>query len=103
MNRLLIGLLIIAGVFSAQSYALDLGKVLEDAAKQEIDKQVSDIKGDEKAPAANPPQLKLLQRQPLLPAHRQQQSQQKLQSQLNRQSNPNKRLTGKNPVVMKKF
>jgi beta-barrel assembly-enhancing protease len=54
MNRLLIGLLITAGIFSAQSYALDLGKVLEDAAKQEIDKQVGDIKGDDKAPAANP-------------------------------------------------
>lgn len=54
MNRLLIGLLIIAGVFSAESYALDLGKVLEDAAKQEIDKQVGDIKGEDKTPATNP-------------------------------------------------
>lgn len=55
MNKLLISLFLAAGVFSTQCVALDLGKVLKDAAKQEIDKQVNEVKnGGEAAPVAAP-------------------------------------------------
>jgi len=55
MNKLLISLFLAAGVFSTQCVALDLGKALKDAAKQEIDKQVNEVKnGGEAAPEATP-------------------------------------------------
>ena len=37
MHKLLIGLMVSAGLFSTQSAAFDLGKALEDAAKQKIE------------------------------------------------------------------
>jgi len=51
MNRLLVCLLVTAGIFSAHSYALDLNKVLEDAARQEIEKQTGE---DKTQPSAAP-------------------------------------------------
>jgi len=55
MSRLLIGLFIVASVFSAQSFALDLNKVLKDAAEQEIEKHSGEVKSDSEAsPPATP-------------------------------------------------
>ncbi len=54
-NKLLISLFLAAGVFSTQGFALDFGKVLKDAAKQEIDKQVNEVKnGGEATPVTAP-------------------------------------------------
>jgi predicted Zn-dependent protease len=56
MSKLLIGLYLSAGLIANPAYALDFGKVLEDAAKQKVDEVV---KGDEKpaeTPAASPVQ-----------------------------------------------
>jgi predicted Zn-dependent protease len=50
MSKLLIGLFLSVGLFANPAYALDFGKVLEDAAKQKVDEV---IKGDEK-PAETP-------------------------------------------------
>lgn len=55
LNNLLTGLLLSAGLVTSTAYAIDFGKVLEDAAKQKVDEA---IKGDEKstetpAPATN--------------------------------------------------
>ena len=47
INPLLISLLLAAGMLSSQAFALDLGKVLKDAAKQEIEKVKN---GGESAP-----------------------------------------------------
>jgi predicted Zn-dependent protease len=52
MIKLLIGLFLSAGLIANPAYALDFGKVLEDAAKQKVDEVV---KGDEK-PAETPAQ-----------------------------------------------
>ena len=51
MNKLLLSLLLTAGIFSTQSVALDLGKVLKDAAKQEVEKVK---KSGEPAPTETP-------------------------------------------------
>lgn len=51
MNKLLLSLLLTAGIFSTQSFALDLGKALKDAAKQEIEKVKN---GGESAPVETP-------------------------------------------------
>jgi predicted Zn-dependent protease len=50
MSKLLIGLFLSVGLTANPAYALDFGKVLEDAAKQKVDEV---IKGDEK-PAETP-------------------------------------------------
>lgn len=51
MNKLLLSLFLAAGIFSTQSFALDLGKALKDAAKQEIEKVKN---GGESAPTETP-------------------------------------------------
>ena len=51
MNKLLLSLFLAAGIFSTQSFALDLGKALKDAAKQEIEKVKN---GGESAPVETP-------------------------------------------------
>lgn len=51
INKLLISLFLAAGIFSSQGFALDLGKALKDAAKQEIEKVKN---GSESAPAEAP-------------------------------------------------
>ncbi|HSF71136.1 MAG TPA: M48 family metalloprotease, partial [Methylotenera sp.] len=56
MSKLLIGLFLSVGLIANPAYALDFGKVLEDAAKQKVDEV---IQGDEKpaeTPAASPAQ-----------------------------------------------
>jgi predicted Zn-dependent protease len=56
MSKLLIGLFLSVGLIANPAYALDFGKVLEDAAKQKVDEV---IKGDEKpaeTPVASPAQ-----------------------------------------------
>lgn len=50
MSKLSIGLFLSVGLIASPAYALDFGKVLEDAAKQKVDEA---IKGDEK-PAETP-------------------------------------------------
>ena len=56
LNGTLMALFISAGVFTSQSFALDLGKVLKDAAQQELKKQVDEVKGGgEVAPAPATP------------------------------------------------
>ena len=55
LNKRLICLFMGAGIFATQSFALDFGKALKDAAKKEIDKQVNEVKnGGEAPPAATP-------------------------------------------------
>lgn len=56
MHKLLIGLMVSASLFSAQSIAFDFGKALEDAAKQKIEEIKNDgAVNDEAAPAESVP------------------------------------------------
>jgi beta-barrel assembly-enhancing protease len=62
MNKLLIALFISAGLIATSAYALDLGKVLEDAAKQKVEEA---IKGKD---AAAEPVVENKPAEPVIPA-----------------------------------
>jgi hypothetical protein len=102
LSKLLFALLLSTGLLSSQTYALDLGKVLEDAVKE----KVQEVANGGEAPANKAEVSQLLPRQQAqqirLHLHLRQQ---KLQALLK----PNHRLqihlnlTGKSPVAKKKL
>jgi predicted Zn-dependent protease len=54
MSKLLIGLFLSAGLFAGSTYALDFGKVLEDAAKQKVDEVINGQDESRQKPAETP-------------------------------------------------